>query len=143
MTRKEFSSKYDAFMRYGSRQVILITLPVLGLIVATVLLSDSIEQQYGIGAANIFTGMMLLLSTVGFAAGALWLNRRFVRRFGLLCPGCGRQLTDKPSHRKVLLAGHCPKCQSKVFDEERASDATARMAISTVRASSRSGTRRE
>jgi len=60
--------------------------------------------------------MFLLLGLI--VAITTWIRARLVKRFGLMCPTCGCGLIDKERRRKALVTGHCPKCRSKMFDEE-------------------------
>ena len=123
MTRKEFSDRYDAFVRDGSRHMIWIIGPMIGIITAAPLVSDFLQRRYGASLANAIVLTVLLASMGWFVGGLILLNRRFVRRFGLLCPSCGQQLTDKMTHRKLLVTGHCSKCRAEVFDRQEASRA--------------------
>jgi hypothetical protein len=117
MTRKEFSSKFDEYMRAGRWQGLLIPCALVVFLIVFVLTPNFLRDRMGIEVPDSVSAIILLLILVGFTIGLLFLGRSRLRRFGLLCPACGRNLADVEARRKVLLTGNCPKCQNKVLDE--------------------------
>src|SRR5579859_2788710 len=124
MTKEEFISRHQAFKRISGKEMVFAVLFVLsfGAIgggigpLATYLRShvESMRLQ------RFVNGIVMLVSVIfvmtGFAI-MLRMVRLRMERFGLVCPGCGRQIIGGSLVKTVIDTGCCSQCGKRLIDE--------------------------
>ena len=114
MTRQEFISKNKALRR---------TLRYAGLGFGTVILALVIGFGTYLHEAEppdpIPTYLMTVLFAVlmSFVAAMDWMLHRLHKRYGLVCPSCGRTLTEV-SAQIAVASGNCGWCGAKLLEDE-------------------------
>jgi hypothetical protein len=119
MTRKEFSSRRDALRRNGAWYYFGFLALIFALLFSTDFLSDYIKHHYQIERPEIavLTLILVIIFVIGIPMD--YLSKFLARKYGLVCPACGKSLTDKVIPGKVLVTGKCRHCKNTVFDAHR------------------------
>jgi hypothetical protein len=123
MTRKEFNARRDAFQRAGAWYSFGFVGLIFALLFGTDSLSDYITHNYQIGWAEKAAPILMLVILAMILISMVYLSKFFERKYGLICPTCGKGLADKVTRWKVLVTGKCRHCKNQVFDEEPTSRA--------------------
>jgi hypothetical protein len=114
MTRAEFAARSEAFDRKDSRQIFIIVPIILGIALGMSWLAFYIDRvkpaQWvqglaGIGFVSVFIGLFVWPFRV---------KKRLWRKHGLLCPACGRKITDIAGMIRVPAMGLCKHCGTKI-----------------------------
>jgi hypothetical protein len=104
MTPEQLKSQMDACIRYQRLWSWFALAVMLGLPLLLFILSDR---------ANPFLSVFLICF-VGNVVLWFFMIRRSVKKYGLLCPHCGRPLTTRSP--AVLSTGLCSHCERSVVD---------------------------
>lgn len=124
MTRREFSSNYEACLRQGSKYGMATTGVIFLPIIAAAFLANYLQKHYEIGWLDNAVAVFALCLFICAIIAMILQDGPMVRRFGLVCPTCRRRLTPVETRRKLLLTGNCPHCGNNVFDREPANRTT-------------------
>ena len=124
MTKQEFISRHQAFKRISGKEAVFAVLFILSLgalggsvgPLAAYLRShvESFRLQHFVN------GIVMLFSIAFIITGFAFMLRRVklrMERFGLVCPGCGRQLIGGSLAKTVIATGCCSQCGKKLIDE--------------------------
>ncbi len=121
MTKQEFIDSRAAALRRARIVIGPALVLYLALFVGTLQLYQVIAPR-GNGRSNpLVAAVVIALPTLSFGAALHWLNRRRVRRFGLICPACGKPLTEVIGQIAVAT-GRCANCGASVFEADAPTD---------------------
>jgi hypothetical protein len=61
-----------------------------------------------------FGAIVVSVAVLTFVLPIVWIAKKVLGRYGLLCQKCGGELTADPN---IPTTGECPKCHAKIFDD--------------------------
>jgi hypothetical protein len=116
MTKQEFIEKQRAWNR-NSLRVVVAYFAVYGALFGTVIFYSQYTAVHG-GPAW-FSKVLPVLLAVIFASQLpfiLWHHSYRLRRYGVCCEGCGKQLLGSKETPKTVASGNCRFCGARVCD---------------------------
>jgi hypothetical protein len=115
MTKQDFISKKQAwaksFRKYGLILPCAFIYPAIRGFLIDRGLSHSLDAAFCAGFVVVIVGNAIFL---------LWYFPRSQRKFGLVCPHCGKLLAGQQSSQIVIATGNCVHCGESIFDENTA-----------------------
>jgi hypothetical protein len=124
MTLVEFNARSKAFNRWESRGVLVFMVVVVVIALGILRFMSCLEsanvseQTQGLVSIGILSGLISLY---------VWAGRRAsqrVKRLGLLCPVCGRMITDAAGLVRAPWLGRCKHCGAKIVSVPDQDNAT-------------------
>jgi hypothetical protein len=109
MTKQEFIQRNSKADR-GAKLFNAIYIPLfLVLLIANVFFVRSVPEKYTWHYLIAFFGFLFVNLIV-----TLWVERRRIRKFGLLCPNCNKAIT-KTMAQVAIATGNCGSCGIPLF----------------------------
>jgi hypothetical protein len=120
MTKQEFISRYQGW-RKSCRKASIPILTILCLAAIVSFGKDKIfEHGMPVWLDNVCALVFIALLAIN-AIFTVWFIRSQQRRFGLICPCCGKLLAGQQSSAQIVIAtGNCVHCGEHIFNENPA-----------------------
>jgi len=117
MTRKSFIERQQAATRESSRVNLFWMIIFFGVIIGNALWATSPGNHKSQAWMNtvytpLFIGFVLLQLPL-----MIWYSKRCTRKFGLLCPSCGKPLTGSTA-QIAIATGNCGHCGSSILNAD-------------------------
>lgn len=116
MTKQEFISSQEAMTRCSNKRAIIWVVAFFGALIGGGALIDQIEKRGSPAWASAVFLIGMLVVVFGSIGLLMWFVKREQRRFGLLCPSCGKPLVGVCS-QIAIATGNCGHCGERVFSE--------------------------
>jgi hypothetical protein len=118
MTKQEFIHRNKAWKqstgRIGAVGVICFFC-ILGIMAAI----DNHQQRNGWSSKiDSLLGLLTFFLLVSLLPLVFWFQKRQLKRFGMICPNCGKPLVGRNGN-VVVATGNCGSCGEAVFDNRR------------------------
>jgi hypothetical protein len=74
---------------------------------------DSVKPKISI---QVLAGFGILVFIGGCIFLCVWMEKRLWKKLGLLCPACGREITDAAGLSRIPYLGLCKHCGTKIVE---------------------------
>jgi hypothetical protein len=58
--------------------------------------------------------IVVISVVVTFVLPILWISKKVLGSYGLICQKCGKELTEDP---RIPITGECPQCHANIFQD--------------------------
>jgi len=114
MTKQEFIERQQAWKRHSGRRLAIWTVLWFGLMAGVIWIQTLVSARTRANWVEPFFVLLLLAVLIGNLPVLIWYSRRQQRRFGVVCPQCGKPLATSGASI-VVATGNCAYCGEKIL----------------------------
>ena len=114
VTLDEFATRCKAFNREESRGIFLFFAPMIGILSCLAGLAFYIDRAKPSLWVQVIAAIAIFSALIGFFVLPFRIERQRFRKHGLLCPACGKKITDTAGLVRVPEMGRCKHCGAQV-----------------------------
>jgi hypothetical protein len=121
ITRGEFTARSKSVEREERRQLFVrgpVLLVLLGALYGLCRFGEYLERTKAPTVITVLLAIAVIATIIGIVSGGFGLatSKRLWRKYGLLCPACGRKITDAAGLTRVPYLGLCKHCGAKIIE---------------------------
>ena len=115
MTKDDFVTRQHAAKREENVVSVIWLIVFFAALIGNIPLAKWMDHHRSAAWIQVLYGSLFFGFLIGNLVVLFWVTKRRARKFGILCPGCGKPLTQVAGQIAVAT-GNCGHCGAKLFD---------------------------